>query len=149
MSWKSFCLPLVLTASAANAEQAKVAPLPVEIGQAYGRLGKAMQSHDVAGLKSVWADDFIVNAPNNAVLKRDEVIDALENDFLDYRDFKKHIRAVSEKPDVVIVMGFDTMVPSKGPAAGRQVTRPFTDVWMRRSGAWMLVARQATIAGIN
>lgn len=133
----------------AMAQTAPAVQMPPEIGAAYGRLGKAIVSHDAAGVKGVWAEDFVVNSPNNTVLRRDEVIAAMAGDLLDYKDFRKIITLVDEKPGAVVVMGYDTMVPLKGPGAGKQVTRPFTDVWMKRGDAWMLVARQATIAAAN
>lgn len=123
--------------------------VPPEIGAAYARLGKAIMTRDTEGVKTVWAEDFVVNSPNNTVLRRDEVIEALANELLEYKDFKKHITFVGEYPDVVIVMGYDTLVPIKGPGAGQQVVRPFTDVWMKRAGEWMVIARQATIAAIT
>lgn len=135
-----------LLAQSAMAQTAPAVRMPPEIGSAYGRLGKAIVSHDAEGVKSVWAEDFIVNSPNNTVLHREEVIAAMNEDLLDYRDFHKNITVVDRKPGAVVVMGYDTMVPLKGPGAGKQVTRPFTDVWMKRGDAWMLVARQATIA---
>ena len=138
-----------LVAQGAIAQSASPIRLPPEIGAAYGRLGKAIVSHDAEGVKAVWAEDFIVNSPNNTVLRRDQVIAAMTEDLLDYKDFRKNITVVDEKPGAVIVMGYDTMVPLKGPGAGKQVTRPFTDVWMKRGEAWMLVARQATIAAAN
>jgi len=140
----------LLAALAATAPvSAQLAPgvrVPPEIGAAYGRLGKAMMAHDADGVRTVWAEDFVVNAPNNTVLRREEVIAAVERDFLDYKDFRKHITFVGEKPEVTLVMGYDTMIPLKGPGAGTRVTRPFTDVWAKRSAGWQLVARQATVA---
>lgn len=136
----------VLITGPAVAQLAPGVRMPPEIGAAYGRLGKAMMAHDAAGVKSVWAEDFVVNSPNNEVLSRDQVIALMAQDFLDYRDFHKHITFVGEKPEATVVMGYDTMVPLKGPGAGKQVTRPFTDVWVKRSAGWQLVARQATIA---
>ncbi len=97
-------------------------------------------------VRNVWAEDFVVNSPNNEVLSRERVISLMAQDFLDYRDFHKHITFVGEKPEVTVVMGYDTMIPLKGPSAGKQVTRPFTDVWAKRSAGWQLIARQATIA---
>jgi ketosteroid isomerase-like protein len=141
-----FWLGLAAVATVAASQPVPGVRMPPEIGAAYGRLGKAIMSHDSAGVKAVWADDFIVNSPNNEVLNRDQVIAVMERDFLDYQDFRKHITFVGEKPEMTIVMGFDTMVPKKGPGAGKQVMRPFTDVWTKRSDGWKLVARQATIA---
>jgi ketosteroid isomerase-like protein len=152
-----FCvLALTVVAAVAASQPVPGIRMPPEIGAAYGRLGKAIMSHDASGVKAVWADDFIVNSPNNEVLNRDQVIAVMERDFLDYQDFQKHITFVGEKPEMTIVMGFDTMVPKKGPGAGKkgpgagkQVMRPFTDVWTKRSDGWKLVARQATIAAAN
>ncbi len=140
---------LALIVAAPTPALAQLAPgvrMPPEIGQAYGRLGKAMMAHDANGVRTVWAEDFVVNSPGDAVLHREEVIALMAQDFLDYKDFRKHITFVGEKPEVTVVMGYDTMVPLKGPGAGKQVTRPFTDVWAKRAGGWQLIARQATIA---
>jgi ketosteroid isomerase-like protein len=135
----------VLCATAADAQTA--APkMPPEIGAAYSRLGKAIVTHDVQGVKQVWAEDFIVNAPNNAILQREEVIAAMQSDLLDYRDFKKVTEYVGQHGDATIVMGHDTMIPLMGPCAGKQIIRRFTDFWMRDPAGWKLVARQATIA---
>lgn len=149
MHWRYLGLAFAAFATVAGSQPAPGVRVPPDIGAAYGRLGKAIMTHDEAGVKSVWADDFIVNSPNNEVLKRDQVIAVMERDFLDYQDFRKHITTVDEKPEMTIVMGYDTMVPKKGPGAGKQVMRPFTDVWAKRTDGWKLVARQATIAATD
>lgn len=144
---KGIGLAVALCAAApAAAQLAPGVRMPPEIGAAYGRLGKAMMAHDAAGVRTVWAEDFVVNSPNNTVLQREDVIAVMEQDFLDHKDFRKHITFVGEKPEITVVMGYDTMVPIKGPGAGKQVTRPFTDVWAKRGAGWQLIARQATIA---
>ena len=142
----AFVLAGCLVGPGEIAQTAPTARMPPEIGAAYERLGKAIVGHDAEGVKAVWAEDFVVNSPNNTVLRRDEVIAAMADDLLDYKDFRKNITLVDQKPGAVVVMGYDTMTPLKGPGAGKQVTRPFTDVWMKRGEAWMLVARQATVA---
>lgn len=142
---------LLLALVAAMPAPAQLAPgvrMPPAIGAAYGRLGKAMMAHDAGGVRTVWAEDFVVNAPSGTVLRREEVIAALAEDLLDYKDFRKHITVIDEKPEVTVVMGYDTMVPVKGPGAGKQVTRPFTDIWAKRATGWQLIARQATIAAL-
>lgn len=136
----------LLFAVPASAQLAPGVRMPPEIGAAYGRLGKAMMARDADGVRTVWAEDFVVNSPNDTVLRREEVIAVMESDFLDYKDFHKHITFIGEKPEVTVVMGYDTMVPVKGPGAGKQVKRPFTDVWAKREKGWQLIARQATIA---
>ena len=149
MDLKYLTLALVAFATSVASQPAPGVRMPPEIGAAYGRLGKAMMSHDAVGVRTVWADDFVVNSPNNEVLSREQVIAVMERDFLDYKDFRKHITFVGEKPEMTVVMGYDTLTPIKGPGAGKAVTRPFTDVWAKRSDGWKLVARQATIAAAN
>ncbi|WP_295207000.1 nuclear transport factor 2 family protein [uncultured Brevundimonas sp.] len=138
-----------LFASPAISQTADAARVPPAIGAAYGRLGAAIRAHDADGVRSVWADDFVVNSPNNEVLNREQVISVMVSNFLDYRDVQKHITFVGEKSEITVVMGYDTMVPIKGPGAGQRVTRPFTDVWAQRDGTGVLVARQATIAAVS
>jgi ketosteroid isomerase-like protein len=149
MKLKYLVLTVVAVSPSAVCQPIPGVRMPPEIGAAYGRLGKAIMAHDAAGVRSVWAEDFVVNSPNNEVLGREQVIAVMERDFLDYKDFKKHITFVGEKPEMTVIMGYDTMVPTKGLGAGKQVTRPFTDVWTKRSDGWKLVARQATIAAVN
>lgn len=149
MSFRIVGLVAALLTSAAFGQPGPGVRVPQDIGAAYGRLGKAMMSHDAAGVKAVWAEDFVVNSPNNEVLNRDQVIAVMESDFLEYKDFHKHITFAGEKPEITVIMGYDTMVPLKGPGAGKQVMRPFTDIWAKRSDGWKLIARQATIAAAN
>lgn len=142
-------LMILATSHTSVAQAAASLKMPPEIGAAYGRLGKAIQAHDVEGVKAVWSEDFIVNSPNNSILRRDEVIAAMSDDLLAYREFEKHVEYVGQHGDATIVMGHDTMVPLKGPGAGKHVVRPFTDVWMKDPDGWKLIARQATIAAAN
>lgn len=146
MTFRKITLAFAIVATSAIGQPLPGVRMPPEIGASYGRLGKAIMSHDADGVKTVWADDFVVNSPNNEVLSRDQVIAVMAADFLDYRDFQKHITFVGKKPEMTVVMGYDTMVPAKGPGAGKQITRPFTDIWVKRAEGWKLVARQATIA---
>jgi len=140
---------LALLAGLAAQAQSPAVKMPAELGAAYGRLGKAIMSHDEAGVKAVWAPDFVVNAPNNAILRRDEVIAAMQSELLDYKDFRKVVEYVGVHGNAAIVMGHDTMVPLNGPGQGRQVMRRFTDFWMNDGSGWRLQARQATIAAVT
>jgi ketosteroid isomerase-like protein len=144
--WAVATLAIAYTTAAHASPPVK---MPPAIGAAYGRLGKAIQARDAEGVKAVWSDDFVVNAPNNAILRRDDVIAAMGDDLLAYKDFEKHIEYVGQHGDATIVMGHDTMVPLKGLGAGKHVLRPFTDVWMKDTHGWKLIARQATIADVE
>jgi len=74
-------LGAVIIAAPTHAQTAPGVRVPPEIGAAYGRLGKAMMAHDAAGVRTVWAKDFVVNSPNNTVIGREDVIAVMEHDF--------------------------------------------------------------------
>lgn len=59
--------------------------------------------------------------------------EAMVQDLLGYRDFRKRITPIDRNPELILVM--DYAGPDQGPGAGGQVTRPFTDIWPRRSDA--------------
>jgi len=48
--------------------------------------------------------------------------------------------------DTVIVMGREIVVPKgNSPDAGQTINRRYTNIWMKRSGKWRLVARHASV----
>ncbi len=73
----------LLFAAPTSTQLAPGVRMPPEIGAAYGRLGKAMMAHDADGVRTVCAEDFVVNSPNDTVLRREDVIAVMESDFLD------------------------------------------------------------------
>jgi hypothetical protein len=77
-----------------------------------------MLAHDGDGVRTIRAEDFVVNSPNNAVLEREAVIAAMEGDFLDYKKSHKQITFEGVKPEVTVVMGYDTIIPVRGPRTG-------------------------------
>jgi hypothetical protein len=143
-----FAASMVVACLAAQADTPAV-KMPPELGAAYGRLGKAILARDENGVKEVWDPDLVVNAPNNTILRREEVIAAMQAELLAYRDFRKVIEYVGVHGNSAIVMGHDTMVPLKGPGEGKPVMRRFSDFWLNEGAGWRLVARQATIAAIS
>lgn len=110
----------------------------------------AVLARDTEALAELWAEDFTVNAPNNAVTQggRNQVLSLVENGFIDYVVFNREVEAVVIHGDTAIVMGHETVNPrGRAPFAGQTVQRRFTNVWLKREGRWQLTARQATIIG--
>ena len=107
----------------------------------------AVLAKDVPAIEKFWAEDFVVNAPNNQVLKgRKDGIKLVKDGLIDYAFFDRNVEAVAVHGDTAIVMGEETVKPQgKAPFAGQTVRRRFTNVWMKRDGQWQLTARQATI----
>lgn len=59
--------------------------------------------------------------------------EAMVQDLLGYRGSRKRIMLIDPNPELISVIGYYR--PDQGPGGGRQVARPFTDIWTRHSDA--------------
>jgi ketosteroid isomerase-like protein len=99
---------------------------------------------DFALVETLWADDFIVNNPFNAVGFARE--GRVRTGMTAYTAFERVPESVAVRGDTVIVMGREIVVP-KAPSAnaGRTVHRRYTNVWMKTANGWKLSARHANV----
>ena len=108
-------------------------------------VGKAIQMKDYAALEECWAPELLVNGPGNRVLTRAEVLEALKGGKLDYRDTQVVVEGFFTAGDTAVEMGHESYVPLFPPEAGKMLYRRWTNFYLHREGAWVMVARQATI----
>jgi ketosteroid isomerase-like protein len=106
---------------------------------------EAMLRSDLPALERYWSADLVVNAPNNEIKTRSEVLDLVKSGQLKYSSFERQIERIVVHGDIAVAMGAETVVPVGGPNAAKTVHRRYTDVYTRQSGLWQLIARQATI----
>ena len=98
----------------------------------------------------LWAPEFLVNNPANIVVTKSDVAALIRSGKLDYEQFDRVIEKVSIIDNTAIVMGREEIAPQGvTDHAGKQLTRRFTNIWMKRNGEWKSVARQATIAAVE
>lgn len=105
----------------------------------------AVLKQDAATLRTIWATDFMVNAPFNRVtLSSEEVIDLVEKGIIKYSSFKRNIEEIMIKDDTAITMGSEEVVPlGEVPNAGEIIQRRYTNIWKKQEGQWRLIARHA------
>lgn len=109
-------------------------------------LGKALATHDQAALEKLWSPQMIVNGPNDTVLTRAEIFQALKDGQVDYESgYKSTLEKVQFFGNIAVTMGEDTYTPAFGPDKGKLLHRRSTNVWQYKDGDWMMIARQATI----
>jgi hypothetical protein len=136
-------LSLLLPISALHAQDVEAKRKLALASQA---VGKALATHDLAALEKVWSPQLIVNGPNNSVLTRPEIFQALKDGEIDYDSgYKTTIEKVEFFGNVAVTMGEDTYTPAFGPDKGKPLHRRSTNVWQYADGNWMMIARQATI----
>jgi len=104
---------------------------------------QALVQKDTATLRKIWAPDFMVNAPLNAVFIGGQV-EFVAAGIISYSSFIRSIENVMVLKDVVITMGSETVVPSGfDPMAGQTIQRRYSNIWIKDKGKWILKARHA------
>jgi hypothetical protein len=93
-------------------------------------------------LKTLWADDLLVNSPLNIINDKSHVLELLRSGRIRHTRDDVEIERVSRFGDVVVVMGSDRV---DGPPHGETVDRRFTNVWQLQNGTWVMIARHAQI----
>jgi ketosteroid isomerase-like protein len=97
---------------------------------------------DLAALDKLWTEDFKVNNPFNQIDRADRI----RTGAVTYSSFIREPETVLIHGDTVIVMGQEIVVPKgNSPDAGKTINRRYTNIWMKRSGKWRLVARHASV----
>lgn len=109
------------------------------------RIDAALVADDHAAFAARLADDLAVNDPQNRVNTRAGAIASNVAGRISYHRLARRIEYAGLRGGMVVLMGEERVVPKRGPAAGQEVVRRFTDLWRRGSGRWRLTARQATI----
>lgn len=107
---------------------------------------RAVLEKDSLTLLKLWDKDYVVNSPDNVlvfpgkstldrpVLKRSKV------------SFTREVEQVIIKGEVVFSMGNETVIPlGDDKLTGQTIKRRYTNIWMKRDGAWKLVARHANV----
>ncbi len=97
---------------------------------------------DLAAMDRIWTKDFKVNNPFNEVDKADRI----RTGAVTYSSFVRVAETVLIHKNTVIVMGRETVVPSRNsPDAEKTINRRYTNIWMKREGQWRLIARHASV----
>jgi Domain of unknown function (DUF4440) len=115
------------------------------------RLDAAFASQNGDAFEGLTAPDFIVHAPNDAVLLRETALMAFRSGRMNYREGKAtSIEYAAVRGEWVVLMGEEVVKPIQpAPNAGRTLRRRFTDLWKDCDGTWKLAIRQATIVEIS
>jgi len=97
------------------------------------------------------ADNAVINAPINRVVRRENVIQRAKAGQISYEpNAVRNVEFAGVRGGHVIIMGEEVVHPTDDtPHAGKLVRRRFTDIWGEQHGGWKLVARQSTIVSME
>ena len=103
---------------------------------------------DFDAVEKLWAMDMTVNNPFNQVVRSSS--GRVRTGVTTYASFVRVVESVQAHGATVITMGSETVVPSgKSVGAGTTIRRRYTNIWMKRDGAWRLTARHANAICAN
>jgi ketosteroid isomerase-like protein len=107
----------------------------------------AVLKEDVPALERLWAEQLIVNNPQNEIsADRGVVLDRVRRGLIRYSQFERRIEAIRFDEDLAIVMGSETVVRKGETASATQaVRRRFTNIWKKSGPGWRMIARQANV----
>lgn len=108
---------------------------------------QAVLKQDVTTLERLWAEEFIVNNPQNQISpSRDAVLALVKKGLIRHAAFERRIESIRFSADIAIVMGAETVEPvTDTPHAGGPVERRFTNIWKKQDATWRMIARHANI----
>jgi hypothetical protein len=112
---------------------------------------QAVLRNDIPTLDALWSQAFTVNNPVNKIVGKQDVMGFMRHKSgLQYSSVKRQSEGMVVRPDMVVSMGYEEVVPvGSDKDAGKTVTRRYTNVWYLESGAWKLLARQATVISVK
>lgn len=107
----------------------------------------AVLNEDIAALERIWAEQFIVNNPQNGIsADRAAVLDRVRRGLIRYSKFERRIEAIRFDGDIAIVMGSETVMPKSAAADSNQaIHRRFTNIWRKSGTTWRVIARHANL----
>jgi hypothetical protein len=143
ISWTLFAF-FVLDSQAQN-----TSTIETEIRRLEQEVVKGILDADSVLLKTVWDTGFMVNTPRNVIApNRAAVLEVQKLGMIDYSSFERIIEEIRVEKNTVITMGYEIFVSRTdipGARAGQAVKRRFTNIWMKKKGKWLQVARHASI----
>lgn len=112
----------------------------------------AVANVDLKAIAAISHPNLRVNAPNNRILTRADLIRMVGSGEIRNEVFERVPETVIVTGDIGVVMGHETVFPGAGSEQARMygqrtLNRRYTNVFLREGKAWRHLARQANIIG--
>ena len=108
---------------------------------------KAIREKDEKAIARFFTANSVTNDPRNGLTKGSAgVIEAARSNLINYYSFERNIESVQIFDSTAVTMGNEVVTlrsASGGP--GNVIRRRYTNVWMKRGGSWVIVARHANV----
>ncbi|MDR6845587.1 nuclear transport factor 2 family protein [Flavobacterium granuli] len=146
------CIAIITISSQATAQNIYENPtLKEQIKKLDLAHARAIFEGDAVALDSLMNNDVTVNHPTNRIVKeKKELLNLIKQGTIRYTSFERTPEQFLFYKDMVVVMGSEIVVPTKGaPNAEKKLNRRYTNIWMKQNGRWQLTVRHANNVCIN
>lgn len=150
----AFCA--MILASPTSAQPPSIARTTDEraVLAADARQRDAVANVDLKAIAAISHRNLRVNAPNNRVLTRGDLIRMVGSGEIRNEVFERVPETVVVTGNIGVVMGHETVVPSAASEQAqmyghRTLNRRFTNVFLREGKTWRHLARQANISSAS
>lgn len=125
-------------------------PAETEVRNLENEQREAFLKKDTSVLLKLFAPGFVVTTPTNKITTLGELRDLIRKGEVDMEAFERVTERVTLTNNIAIAMGYEIVRPTgKMPNAGKTVKRRYTNIWMKTSTSWQLVARQSSIISVE
>lgn len=139
--WTIVCLSMV---SAARSAAATDAEIEKEIRNLEEQEVRAVLAHDAATLERLWDKAYVVHNPEGRIVPAGASVTARPVFQNSRASFVREVESIVVNGDVVFSMGGELVTSIAEPSkVENMVKRRYTNIWMKKDGAWKLVARHA------
>ena len=103
----------------------------------------AILRRDVEALSKLLAEDVVTNHPTNKIVKgREGIFELIRKGIINYSSFIREPETFLFYKNTVVVMGNETLELANNK---QTIRRRYTNIWMKKSGKWLLSIRHAHI----
>ena len=104
------------------------------------REAQAMRGADVSTLRTLWADDLIVNSTSNLIAGKEILLEMIKSGRLRLRTYERRPVRIQMLGDLVVTTG-NEVSHLIGDVADFKIFVSYMNVWRKRDGNWQLLAR--------
>jgi ketosteroid isomerase-like protein len=105
---------------------------------------KALLRADTSALRTLWADDLLVNSTANLIAGKAILLEMIESGKLRLQSLERRTVRLAMDSDLVVATGNEAS--QLAAAASRyRFFGSYMNVWRKRQGAWQLIARHVGV----
>jgi ketosteroid isomerase-like protein len=104
------------------------------------REAQAMRGADVSTLRTLWADDLIVNSTSNLIAGKEILLEMIKAGRLRLGTYERRPVRIQNFGDLVVTTG-NEVSHLIGEFADFKIFVSYMNVWKKRDGNWQLLAR--------